>query len=44
MNLAPGWPIETVETALNQAREADLVVFLKTRYESLCLTPLEVLA
>jgi hypothetical protein len=44
MNLAPGWPIETVETALNQAREADLVVFLKTRYESLFLTPLEVLA
>jgi hypothetical protein len=44
MNLAPGWPIDKVETALSLANASELVTFLKTRYESLFLIPLEVLA
>jgi len=44
MNLAPGWPIDKVETALRERSETELVNFLERRYEALFLTPLKVLA
>jgi len=43
MQLAPGWPIEKVESAVNSYSKTDLHKFIDVRYQSLFFEPLSLL-